>query len=1348
MSEHQNRLRVFLCHASEDREQIRVLYRRLVQAGVKPWMDDEDLLPGQDWEYEIRKAVKASHVCIVCLSQRSITKPGFVQKEIGFAVDIADRQPQGTIFLIPARFEDCDVPERLQRPHWFDLFDRGGFDEKGFGKLLRALKDRADGLGLTLNYQVILRPEPLRNEVVRDQEPKMDIVVPDLPQSQMTEMSMNEIRLEFAAGGDGIVVRRSAWIGKGVSQDDVSKPFTFALSSDDREHLRWYLEDFMDFPYGGSVARAERVQDRLVEWGRALFDHVLGDAWGRSSFQQLADSTAPRLLTIVSADAEVQRLPWELIAETRGPLAHRGIAVRRQIGEDASSVTPDSEPIGLPIRVLMVVSRPDDLPFIDPRHTSRIVFGALSSHADRVRVDMCRPATWEKVAAMLRSARNRNAPYHVLHFDGHGQAELVGAWLDFERPISGGKAARRRVFASELGRVLAEFRLPLVVLEACRTAHVGETTFEAIAPQLTVAGVHSVLAMGYTVHVDATQMLMEQFYRSLLDGRTIAQAVESAHAVLWENRERRTEPMPAASHIALTDWFAPQLYQAGKDRALIDVFQTAEGSTAVCDETPWTGERVVPQGFPPPPRHQFVGRARELHWLERLLLSSRTVVIHGMGGMGKSSLAREAAFWLAESGLFPEGACFISFEQPMSAGRIAGMLGAYLDGEAFQRLSEKDQMERASRLFEERAVLLVWDNFESILHTDSRQMPAGESPFLEDGERGRIFELVRQWTSSPDGRGRLLLTSRADPTDSTEMKRVERIELRGLARPDSLRLLFRVMEDRKVSLPKVSWTRDAVEQLLDILSDHPLSIELVAPHLHELPPDEITAKLREVPDQFRGDADMDRNRALLASLRFSTDRLSEEARHVLPWISLFRGGVFEFLWLFITQIDEGQWDVLRAELEAVALVRTEPEVQVNDRPYLRFHPTLPFASAITGQSLPSDAKSRFVDVYRAVTATVGKSFRGEAPRNAMELLAREEGNFRQAVSWAFELGNYTAVSAMGDVLREYLHRSGRRNERNAWVNWLVEKMRPVGFIRQTTERYFDQSWLLAAEGRVDEAAARLRDLIRELDQTRDFGTRFQLALATKTLGEVYSVHAGNPREAYPVLSDAVGRWERLVDEANANGESGEYERGNQATTLGSLANCLMDLARYDEALRVAKRGLRLLRELGNQHEFASSLAQLGQILAKLGRLDAAERLYDRALDAARKASDKELEAVILQNHAILADDRGHGERAALLAQQAYQRFLDASNEHGIMSTANVLGAIERKLNRFADSRIWFERSREIAERRGDPEATGMAEHNLALLLLEEAESARQAGDPSLARRKLLEARGTFESSLA
>lgn len=134
-------LRVFLCHASQDKGRVKDLYQLLVDAGIDAWLDEEKLIPGQLWENEIQRALRSSDAVLVCLSSSSITKTGYIQKEIRQVLDVADEYPDETIFLIPARFENCVVPERFSKRQWVDLFD-----DRGEKNLMRALELRTSQL--------------------------------------------------------------------------------------------------------------------------------------------------------------------------------------------------------------------------------------------------------------------------------------------------------------------------------------------------------------------------------------------------------------------------------------------------------------------------------------------------------------------------------------------------------------------------------------------------------------------------------------------------------------------------------------------------------------------------------------------------------------------------------------------------------------------------------------------------------------------------------------------------------------------------------------------------------------------------------------------------------------------------------------------------------------------------------------------------------------------------------------------------------------------------------------------------------------------------------------------------
>ncbi|HET9587394.1 MAG TPA: toll/interleukin-1 receptor domain-containing protein [Anaerolineales bacterium] len=138
----ETKLRVFLCHASQDKPVVRELYQRLLSEGwIDPWLDEEKLLPGQDWDLEIEKAVEASDAVIVCISEKSVTKEGYVQKEIRKVLDIALEKPEETIFVIPLRLDDCELPRRLRAWHYVDYFPAEG-RERAFQRLLQSLNIR------------------------------------------------------------------------------------------------------------------------------------------------------------------------------------------------------------------------------------------------------------------------------------------------------------------------------------------------------------------------------------------------------------------------------------------------------------------------------------------------------------------------------------------------------------------------------------------------------------------------------------------------------------------------------------------------------------------------------------------------------------------------------------------------------------------------------------------------------------------------------------------------------------------------------------------------------------------------------------------------------------------------------------------------------------------------------------------------------------------------------------------------------------------------------------------------------------------------------------------------------
>jgi toxoflavin biosynthesis protein ToxD len=144
-------LQVFLCHSSNDKPAVRALYQKLhAEPWIQPWLDEEELYPGQDWNMEIERAIEETDAILVCLSNNSITKEGYVQREVRIALDYADYKPEGTLFIIPVRLEECKPPKRLLRWQYADYFE--GQRERGIQRLFVSLQRRAESLGLKIEF--------------------------------------------------------------------------------------------------------------------------------------------------------------------------------------------------------------------------------------------------------------------------------------------------------------------------------------------------------------------------------------------------------------------------------------------------------------------------------------------------------------------------------------------------------------------------------------------------------------------------------------------------------------------------------------------------------------------------------------------------------------------------------------------------------------------------------------------------------------------------------------------------------------------------------------------------------------------------------------------------------------------------------------------------------------------------------------------------------------------------------------------------------------------------------------------------------------------------------------------
>ena len=131
-------LRVFISYASPDIKRVRNLYQKLSEElGLDLWFDKESLVPTDEWHPEIVRAIHSSDTIVICLSSRSVRRAGFAQKEIEWALNLFDEQPDGTISILPVKLDKCEVPPRLARWQYAELFSKDGY-----GHLVSGLRKR------------------------------------------------------------------------------------------------------------------------------------------------------------------------------------------------------------------------------------------------------------------------------------------------------------------------------------------------------------------------------------------------------------------------------------------------------------------------------------------------------------------------------------------------------------------------------------------------------------------------------------------------------------------------------------------------------------------------------------------------------------------------------------------------------------------------------------------------------------------------------------------------------------------------------------------------------------------------------------------------------------------------------------------------------------------------------------------------------------------------------------------------------------------------------------------------------------------------------------------------------
>ena len=126
-----NSPKVFLCYASEDRDQVEQLNRQLQTAGFEPWQDIQNLRTGDDWNQLLVHVIQKQVDYVIVVQTPAMTSQfeGYFHKEIATALDRQKYFAEGFRFILPIMLSDQKILAQLKGLHAIRLDVTGGFEQ-------------------------------------------------------------------------------------------------------------------------------------------------------------------------------------------------------------------------------------------------------------------------------------------------------------------------------------------------------------------------------------------------------------------------------------------------------------------------------------------------------------------------------------------------------------------------------------------------------------------------------------------------------------------------------------------------------------------------------------------------------------------------------------------------------------------------------------------------------------------------------------------------------------------------------------------------------------------------------------------------------------------------------------------------------------------------------------------------------------------------------------------------------------------------------------------------------------------------------------------------------------------
>ena len=655
--------------------------------------------------------------------------------------------------------------------------------------------------------------------------------------------------------------------------------------------LRWYLERFLGYPFPPETEHAERVRDALRKWGEEAFNKLFGDRRGGEIFNDATREGYEALhLLISSDDPKVLGWPWEALQDPRAGQLAQLSQIERRLN---TTIKPEKVAKRWPkdqVNILLVTARPyeGDVRY---RSISRPLVELIEKFDLPAQVTVLRPPTFENLREHLRERPNH---YHIVHFDGHGAYGVNPAHAGHSHMFQGpeghlifedAQGKPSPITAEQLSVLLREHHIPAVVLNACQAAMVDQGAkdpFASVAAALLKSGIRSVVAMAYSLYVSGAQEFLPAFYRDLFRTGDVSQAVRSGRQQMFRQKER-----VRFLDVQLDDWLVPVVYQ----QEPFDFSFAKKAKKVKADGGPELPGEARDTENP----YGFIGRDGAILALERAMRRPPAgLLIHGLGGVGKTTLARGLLQWLRATNGLGYGCFWFTFQDIRAAEFVFNRMGEALSGPQFITAEMDQKLDALAEAFKKTPFLIVWDNFEVVRGIPGTPVAATLS--AEDQDLLKIFLAKLRGGST-----KVIITSRSDEAWLGGPTVCYELPIGGLQGEERWDYCEVILRDLGLTIDR----KDAdLVTLMDLLGGHPLAMRVILPRLAKQKAAALIQALQSNLTALGPSGDPAQDK-LFATLRFAEQSLPDDLRPLLMPLALHEQFVVAYsLEVIAKQVDE------------------------------------------------------------------------------------------------------------------------------------------------------------------------------------------------------------------------------------------------------------------------------------------------------------------------------------------------------------------------------------------------------------------------------------------------------------